>query len=127
MDDEEMIRELAANMLSSLGYAVDTAREGREALQMVERAVAQGKPYDAVILDLTVRGGVGGLETVGKLAERFPDLPAIVSSGYSTDPVLAEFASYGFRAAIPKPYDLHMAAETLAKVLSSTRSEKKEA
>ncbi len=127
MDDEEMIRELAQNMLASLGYEVDTAREGREALEKVEQAAAQGKPYDAVILDLTVRGGVGGQETVGRIAERFPDLPAIVSSGYSTDPVLADFASYGFRAAIPKPYDLHTAAETLAKVLASARRGKREA
>jgi DNA-binding NarL/FixJ family response regulator len=70
-------------------------------------------------LDLTVQGGVGGQEIISKLSERYPTLPAIVSSGYSNDPVMADFASYGFRGAIPKPYNLRAMAETLAMVLSA--------
>jgi PAS domain S-box-containing protein len=124
MDDEDMIRLLAENMLTSLGYCVDTACDGEEVLDMVERGANEGQPYDAVILDLTIRGGLGGQETVGELAKRFPGIPAIVSSGYSNDPVLSDFAAYGFRATIPKPYDLHTVAETLSKVLAASRLER---
>ncbi|HNS96640.1 MAG TPA: ATP-binding protein [Polyangiaceae bacterium] len=119
MDDEPMIRQLAENMLTSLGYEVETACDGIDALQKIEQLAAKGKPFDAVVLDLTVQGGVGGQEIISKLSERYPTLPAIVSSGYSNDPVMADFASYGFRGAIPKPYNLRAMAETLAMVLSA--------
>ena len=121
MDDDELIRELAGHMISALGYDVDTVADGAAAVDACERKAAEGRGYDAVVLDLTVRGGLGGCDVVGTLTERHPGLRAIVSSGYSTDPVLAEFEKFGFCAAIPKPYDLRAVAETLARVLSSRR------
>lgn len=104
MDDEDAIRDFVARALEKFGYSVDAAAEGREALERYVAARNAGDPYRAVILDLTVPGGMGGKELIRLLHEVDPAVRAIVSSGYSTDPIIAEFISYGFCGFIVKPY-----------------------
>ncbi|MFC1886872.1 PAS domain S-box protein, partial [Thermodesulfobacteriota bacterium] len=96
MDDETSLRKMVGKMLEKLGYESEFAKDGAEAIRMVKEAKESEKPYDAVILDLTVPGGMGGKETIKKLMEINPEIKAIVSSGYSDDPVLSNFQEYGF-------------------------------
>ena len=114
MDDEASIREATGDLLSVLGYEVDTARDGAEAVERYRSSLDSGRPFDAVILDLTVPGGMGGREAMKRLLKIDPNVTAIVSSGYSHDPIMADHKDYGFQGVIPKPYN----AETLSKVLS---------
>ena len=118
MDDEEAIRKLLQAVLGGLGYEVRTARDGAEAVAVYEAAMAAGKRFDAVLLDLTVSGGMGGLEAAGKLKEIDPSARLIVSSGYADAPVMSEFASYGFDGVIPKPWTTKMLAAVFRKVLA---------
>ncbi len=104
MDDEPELRRILAMCLEELGYAVDCAADGAEAVVLVETAVRDKRPFDAVILDLTVRGGMGGLEALAELRQIQPDVRAIASSGYSDSPVLADHARFGFAGILPKPY-----------------------
>jgi PAS domain S-box-containing protein len=104
MDDEESLRKVAEKMLLKLGYAVQCARDGAEAIKYYKRAKKSGQPFDAVIMDLTIPGGMGGKKTIAKLLEIDPGAVAVVSSGYSTDPILANYEKYGFCGAVTKPY-----------------------
>ncbi|MCC6502082.1 MAG: PAS domain-containing protein [Deltaproteobacteria bacterium] len=104
MDDEELVRDVASEMFKVLGYDADFATEGREALELYAAAREEGRPFDLVILDLTVPGGMGGRETMQKLLEIEPGVRAIVSSGYSKDPILSDFRKFGFSGVIAKPY-----------------------
>jgi len=104
MDDEEMLRNLATQMLKHLDIESKSVSDGLKALEAYETAMNSEKPFDAVILDLTVKGGMGGRETITKLLEMDPDVNAIVSSGYFDDPVMADFKTHGFRSTLPKPY-----------------------
>lgn len=106
MDDEEIIRAVAVKFLSRLGYTVATANDGQEALRLYEGALRQNNPFDAVIMDLTIPGGMGGKEAIEKLRLVDPEVKAIVSSGYSNDPVMAQHRKYGFDAVITKPFNL---------------------
>lgn len=106
MDDEDLVREVAVAMLGSLGHAVDEAVDGGEAVGLIERACAAGNPYDIVILDLTVRGGMGGEEAIGRIRSVAPGIRAIVSSGYSDSAVMADFRAHGFDAFLNKPYTI---------------------
>jgi PAS domain S-box-containing protein len=106
MDDEEMIRFVASEIVRQIGYDIDLARNGEEALEMYKNAMDSGHPYDAVILDLTIPDGMGGQDTIRHLIEIDPEIKAIVSSGYSNDPVMANFRDYGFREVIAKPYKI---------------------
>ncbi len=117
MDDEEAIRKLLATVLVKLGYQVQTARDGAEAIALCEHAKASGRGFDAVLLDLTVSGGMGGLEAVARLKELDPSLKLIVSSGYSDAPVLSEFRKYGFDDVIRKPWALAEVSEVFGRVL----------
>ena len=117
MDDEEALRILFKAVLSKLGYDVQTARDGAEAIALYETTEAAGGGFDAVILDLTVTGGMGGLEAAAKLRELNPSLKLIVSSGYSEAPVMSHFADYGFDAVILKPWTVKEISEVLRKVL----------
>lgn len=117
MDDEQMIRELAGEILWYLGYEVEFAGDGDEAVALYKAALKTARPFDAVILDLTVRGGMGGKEAIQKLIEIDPDVKGIVSSGYSDDPGMTDFRKYGFRGVAAKPYTLQELGEKLSRVL----------
>ncbi|MFC1715083.1 response regulator [Candidatus Poribacteria bacterium] len=118
MDDEAHIRDLATEMLGRCGYRATTAMDGAEAIELYKKAMESGNPFHAVIMDLTVPGGMGGKETIQLLNEIDPDVKAIVSSGYSNDPVMAEFREYGFKGVIAKPYKLMELSEIMHKVLT---------
>jgi signal transduction histidine kinase/CheY-like chemotaxis protein/HAMP domain-containing protein len=104
MDDEEMVRDSMGQILSTARYHTDFAKDGNEAIEMYEKVRNSSSPFNVVILDLTVPGGMGGKETIKKLLEIDPEAKAIVSSGYSSDPVMSDFKAYGFRDFIVKPY-----------------------
>lgn len=118
MDDEEAVREALQAMLECLGYEVTSAQEGAEALEYYQAARDAGQPFHAVILDLTVPGGIGGKEAAAEFLRLDPEARLIVSSGYSNDPILAEHAQHGFRGVLAKPYRLEDLAEVLQKVLA---------
>ncbi len=119
MDDEETIRNLGSELLGVLGHTVEVAKHGQEALEKYQGATAAAKPFDIVILDLTIRGGMGGSETIQKLKEIDPAVTAIVSSGYSDDAATANYEKQGFRAFLNKPYNLDALREVLNKVLTT--------
>jgi PAS domain S-box-containing protein len=119
MDDEDYIRELALSMLTKLGYEVVVAEDGQTAVDLYRKAFDRGRPYDAVILDLTVPGGMGGQETIARLIEIDKDVRAIVSSGYSNDPVIANYTQYGFHGAVQKPYLVQEMSQLLKLVLKT--------
>jgi len=104
MDDEEIVRDVALNMLRELGYEVHAAADGQECIALFRKLREQGTTVDAVILDLTVAGGMGGKEAMETLLQLDPAVKAIVSSGYSDDPVMARYGEYGFRGAVTKPF-----------------------
>jgi len=118
MDDEEHVRDVAFDMLDNIGYEATTAVDGAEAVEMYRQAMESGNPFDAVIVDLTVPGGMGGEEAIQKLIEIDPEAKAIVSSGYSINPILANFAEYGFKGVIAKPYKTRELSEVLHKVIT---------
>jgi two-component system, cell cycle sensor histidine kinase and response regulator CckA len=118
MDDEEMLRQLAEHMLKRLGYEAVSVKDGNEAIHQYERGMESGEPFDVVILDLTVKGGMGGREAVKALIRMDPQVRAIVSSGYFNDPVLTSYENYGFCGAMPKPYQKNDLERVLAKVLN---------
>lgn len=107
MDDDVIIRDLAGELLKMLGYEVAFAKNGEETVAMYERAFRTKKPFDVVVMDLTIPGAMGGKEAVARLLEIDPRVKAIVSSGYSNDPVMAEHHKHGFVGALPKPYNIN--------------------
>jgi DNA-binding NtrC family response regulator len=113
MEDEEMLRNLIGKMVRRLGYDVELVKHGGQAIFSYRKAMEAGRPFDAVILDLTVQGGMGGEEAAWKLQEMDPEVKAIVSSGYSDDPVMTNWRQYGFFGVMSKPYQ----AEDLRQVL----------
>jgi len=119
MDDEEAVKAMASNMLQTLGFTVEQASTGEEAIQSYQAAKDKGSPFDAVILDLTIPGGMGGKEAINKLRQIDPQVNAIVSSGYSTDPIMADYQAYGFREKIEKPYNIEEMIETLNTVMGT--------
>ena len=114
MDDEMAIRKFLQRLLTSLGYEVDLVEDGHAAVQRYVETLKQGRPYDAVILDLTVARGIGGREAIGELRKIDPEVRALVSSGYSNDPVMARYRDYGFQACLPKPYGAARLSRILA-------------
>jgi len=114
MDDDPMVRQLAVRMLEHFDCSVTQVADGQEALEAYGRALTQGSPFDLVIMDLTIPGGMGGKETIARLLELDPAAKAVVTSGYSSDPVLARYREFGFCAAIVKPYRLAQLNKVLA-------------
>ncbi|NLT22775.1 MAG: PAS domain S-box protein [Syntrophorhabdus sp.] len=117
MDDEAMIRKTTKEMLEGLGYDVTSAADGREAIARYREASAQGTPFDVVLLDITVPGGLGGKDTVKELLAIDPGVRAIVSSGYSNDPVMASHRKYGFKGVLAKPCLMEELDEIIRSVL----------
>ena len=118
MDDEEDIRDMCQDLLLDLGYDVVCVPGGDEAIRQFTEALHQGRPFDAVILDLTIKGGIGGKETIEQLRLINPDVKAIVSSGYSADPVMANYRAYGFSGVIQKPFDFPEIGNILDSILN---------
>jgi CheY-like chemotaxis protein len=119
MDDEEMVRRVAGEMLNKLGYTVGFARDGAEAIELFNSAKESARPFDVVIMDLTIPGGMGGMETIQRLIELNPGIKAIVSSGYSDDQVMSDYRRYGFAGVLIKPYKINQLSESIRKVLTS--------
>jgi signal transduction histidine kinase/ActR/RegA family two-component response regulator len=117
MDDDEALQILFKAVLTKLGYIVETARDGEEAIAKYQATKAAGSGFDAVVLDLTVPGGMGGMEAAAKLRAMDPSSRLIVSSGYSEAPVMSHFADYGFDAVISKPWTVREMSEVLRRVL----------
>jgi CheY-like chemotaxis protein len=117
MDDEEMVRNVAMDMIEVLGHEVEFARNGDEAITKYREAWLSGKRFDIVILDLTIRGGMGGEETLRQLISFDPELKAVVSSGYADSSALSEYQTSGFRACLTKPYRMEALRNTLNALL----------
>jgi PAS domain S-box-containing protein len=122
MDDEEAIRELTSQLLSTLGYEVTAVPDGLEAVRLYERALRKGEQFQAVILDATVRGGMGGVATIERLRSMDPKVNAIICSGYSDEAALSEFLAYGFRGALPKPFTRSELADALQRAFETPSS-----
>ncbi|HEU5078350.1 MAG TPA: ATP-binding protein [Opitutaceae bacterium] len=119
MDDDNSIRRIAGMLLQRLGFDHVVVSDGRAAVDAYAKALRTGRPFDAVILDLTVPGGMGGREAMEKLLEIDPTVRAIVSSGYSSDPVLSDFQAHGFKAMVPKPYNVVDLAKCIHEVVGT--------
>ena len=117
MDDEENIRILLTRMLTRLGYDVQAARDGAEVIEMYEAASASGCAFDVVLLDLTVSGGMGGVEAAAKLKEFDPSAKLIASSGYADTSVMSRFHEHGFDDVLPKPWVMAQLSEVFRRVL----------
>uniref|UniRef100_UPI004057700D hybrid sensor histidine kinase/response regulator n=1 Tax=Candidatus Electronema sp. TaxID=2698783 RepID=UPI004057700D len=117
MDDDEMLRKLVQAQLRALGHEAVLAADGEEAVRLFRQLREEGRPADFVIMDLTIPGGMGGKETARLLLAEDPDARLIVASGYSNDPVLAEYRNYGFRAAVAKPFNLQELRQAIAAAL----------
>ena len=117
MDDEESIRTMTQALLERIGLDVTVTADGLAAVQQFALARAGGQPFDVVIMDLTVPGGMGGAEAMQEILKLEPEARGIVSSGYSSDPVMANYRAHGFRAMVPKPYRIADFARTLRELL----------
>jgi two-component system cell cycle sensor histidine kinase/response regulator CckA len=117
MDDEPMVRRITAKALERLGFETSHANDGTEALEMYETARRSARPFDAVIMDLTIPGGMGGKEAIRRLLEIDPNAKAIVSSGYSDDPVMSDHQAHGFTAVMMKPYSLEGLRKVIEEVI----------
>ena len=115
MDDQKIVRDTITTMLNRLGYKVSSAADGSEAISLYSAAMNTSEPYTAVILDLTIPNGMGGMETMKELQKIDPDVTAIVSSGYSNAPVIADYSLYGFAGVIVKPYSITQLSDLLRK------------
>lgn len=122
MDDDETVRDIVGNMLVELGYEPSFARDGSEALELYSFSLSQGRTFSVVLMDLTIPGGLGGKDTVRELLKIDPNAVAIVSSGYSNDPIMANYEKFGFRGVAAKPFRLHDLAEAIAAALEAQKT-----
>ncbi|MDO9034519.1 MAG: hybrid sensor histidine kinase/response regulator, partial [Methanoregula sp.] len=113
MDDEEAILSATGEMLKFLGYDVVVASHGDAAIEMFKKAMNAGAPFDAAILDITIPGGMGAQETMPKLVALDPAVKGIISSGYSTNPMIVDYRSFGYAAVVVKPYGFKELSEAL--------------
>jgi two-component system cell cycle sensor histidine kinase/response regulator CckA len=119
MDDNEGLREATRDAFQSLGYSVACADSGLQVIELYREAMKSGSPFDVVFMDLTIRGGMGGQETMSHLMKIDPGVRSIVCSGYSNDPVMANYRTHGFADVLVKPYNLNQLANVVYRVLSS--------
>jgi len=122
MDDEAIIFKVASRFLSRLGYMVEYAKDGTEAIEMYQSAMKSGSSFAAIIMDLTVPGGMGGKEAIEKIIQLDPQVKAIVSSGYSNDPIMANYADFGFKGVVEKPYKMNDLSNTLSQIIQQSSS-----
>ena len=113
MDDEELIRNIVGIMLKALGHEVELAENGKEAIAKYREALSSGRRFDSVILDLTVRGGMGGEEALRELLALDPEVKAVVSSGYADSATISAYESRGFSACLAKPYEVDALRDVL--------------
>ena len=125
MDDQESILKMVSRMLNKMGYEVSSATDGRQAIKIYRDACDAGKAFDLVILDLTVPGGMGGAKLIQELLKIDPKVKAVVSSGYSNDPIMANYENYGFCGVVPKPYTKEELSVVLDKVFGKIGGGKK--
>ena len=118
MDDEEPILKMAERLMKRMGFEVTTVMDGQAAVEKYRAAKEQGVPFDVVIMDLTIPGGMGGKEAIGVLRKYDPGVKAIVSSGYSSDLAMSDFKKHGFRGMVAKPYDISELAGVIKKVIA---------
>jgi CheY-like chemotaxis protein len=117
MDDEAPILMMAERLMKRMGLQFESAADGREAIERYRSAMESGKPFNLVVMDLTIPGGMGGKEAISLLREIDPGVRAIVSSGYSSDLAMADFRKHGFRGMVAKPYDVTDLASVIRSVL----------
>jgi CheY-like chemotaxis protein len=117
MDDDDAVRTVISRLLQGYGYTVQCTATGDETVTAYKKAFGDGEAFDVVIMDLTIPGGIGGKETVKVLREFDPDVKAIVSSGYSNDPIMANFRDYGFKGVIVKPFNIEDFVRTVESVV----------
>jgi len=123
MDDEQVVLETVSEYLQHLAYKADMAHDGQQAVDLYARAMEQGDPFAAVIIDITIPGGMGGKECIARLRELDPNVKAVVSSGYRNDPVLADYRAYGFIGRLDKPYAIEDIGRLLYTVLGGEPAE----
>ena len=117
MDDEQIILDVTHEVLKFLNYDVMSAKDGLTAIDLYKKEKAAGAPFDIVILDLSVPNGLGGKETIEQLRNFDPAVKAVVSSGYTNDPVVQDFSHYGFSERLTKPYNIHEMKNLLEKLI----------
>jgi len=120
MDDQELVLSVAKKMIVALGHEVECVSDGKEAIEVFRHARDAGTPFDLVILDLTVKGGMGGEEAITILREIDPEVLAVVSSGYADSPIVADYRAYGFAAFLNKPYKIDSLKDCLNKLLKQS-------
>jgi CheY-like chemotaxis protein len=121
MDDEERILDFASELLKELGYTVTLAREGKEAIALYKDALKTDTPFKAVLMDITIPGGMGGKEAVLEILALDKHANVIVSSGYAKDPIMSNYKQYGFVGVIPKPYNVRELSQELHRVLTKKK------
>ena len=124
MDDEQSIRRMVEDALTQFGYEVSVVEDGQAAIDLFSEAQTSGKAFDAVLLDLTIPGGMGGKEAIQHLRRLDPYVKAIVTSGYSDDPIMSDFQAYGFQAILVKPYKIVDLAKTLESLCTQSNGNK---
>jgi CheY-like chemotaxis protein len=117
MDDEQIILDVTGEILTFLKYDVMSAKDGQAAIDLYKKEKAAGSPFDIVILDLSVPNGLGGKETIELLRDIDPEVKAVVSSGYTNDPVVHDFSHYGFSERLTKPYNIQEMRNLLEKII----------
>ncbi len=122
MDDDIMVRELLSQILDYLGYEVDEAENGETTLEKYKSAKSNGDLIDLIIMDLTIPGGMGGKDTIKELKKIDPEVKAIVSSGYSNDPIMANYSEYGFIGVLNKPYNVETLSDALSQFFNNNSS-----
>ena len=118
MDDEEHVRKVTERMLQHFNFSVETVEDGEQAIANYQKAMDSGSPYDVVLMDLTIPGGMGGKEAIQKVLKIDPAAKVIVFSGYSTDPIVADYSQYGFKGRLVKPFEIEGMVKEISRVMA---------